>query len=214
MSAVVNAKKKNKLDAIGGESPTNGGKQAIELGRPYIAKVTVRGVCDMLFNRYDCDAVAAKSNSAKGSAARKMTDPETQVYRNDEKELCIPGEYFRRSIVLAAKFKQDPRSPRKSAMDLFNAGLTTLSPLCSLGLKEWHYLDRRRAIVGRAAVSRERPAIKAGWEAEVHLMVNLPEYIDRDLLHAVMTDAGRLVGVGDFRPSYGRYSIVGFQVEQ
>jgi hypothetical protein len=28
----------------------------------------------------------------------------------------------------------------------------------------------------------------------------------------VIDDAGRLIGVGDFRPTYGRFSVVGFKI--
>lgn len=203
----------NILSALGGESPTNGGKQTINYSQPYTVTATIRGVSDFLFNKYDCDAVALKATAAKGSKAKKTTDPETQVYRNDQGELCVPGEYFRQSIIHASKFKQDPRSPRKSAMDMFKAGIVALSDLCSLGIKEWHYMDRRRAIVGGSAIPRERPAIKKGWEVEVQLMVNLPEYIDRDLLLAVLSDAGRLIGVGDFRPTFGRFAVVKFELD-
>lgn len=206
-------RKTTELTALGGESPTNGGKNTIDYSRPYIATVKIRGTSDLLFNKYDCDAVEVKARAAKGSAAKKTTDPETQVYRDDKKFLCIPGEYFRQSIIHAAKFKQDPRSPRKSAADLYKAGIVVLSDLCSLGLKKWDHLDRRRVTIGgKSAVPRERPCIKKGWEVELQVMVNLPEYIDRDTLHGVIADAGRLIGVGDFRPTFGRYAPVGFKV--
>jgi hypothetical protein len=39
-----------------------------------------------------------------------------------------------------------------------------------------------------------------------------PEYIDPALLREVIATAGRLVGVGDFRPTYGRFSTTGFVV--
>lgn len=42
-------------------------------------------------------------------------------------------------------------------------------------------------------------------------MVNLPEYISPELLHALLTDAGRLIGVGDFRPTYGRFRVIRFE---
>jgi hypothetical protein len=43
------------------------------------------------------------------------------------------------------------------------------------------------------------------------LMVNLPEYIARADLRDVIENAGRLIGVGDFRPTFGRFGVVGFQ---
>lgn len=191
---------------------TNGGKTAIEQGLPYAVSVQVEGASDMLFHRWNCESVEAKSKAAKNSRAKKEDDIESYVWRNNDGELCIPGEYFRQSVIHAAKFKQDPRSPRKSAMDLFKAGIVSLTPLASLGSNNWDYLDTRRVTVQRAGVNRTRPAFKQGWEVELQFQVLTPEYIDPALFQDVFNTAGRLVGVGDFRPTYGRFNITHFEV--
>jgi hypothetical protein len=178
---------------------------------PYLVDVDIVGVASLLFHRWSCDAVEEKAKAAKGSKAKKSDNVESYVYRADNGELCLPGEYIRRSIVTAAKFKQDPRSPRKSAMDLFNAGIVAMTELCGLGTKDWDFLDRRRVVVQRNAITRERPAFKAGWGVSCQLQILIPEYINTDLLSAVLTDAGRLVGVGDFRPTFGRYRVTKFE---
>jgi hypothetical protein len=184
----------------------------IALLEPYVARLTLRGTSPMLFHRWSVESVAEKATAAKGSRAKKTDDVESYVYRNAKGEICLPGEYVRQSIVWAAKFKQDPRSPRKSAMDLFKAGLAVLDELCSLGAKNWDYLDQRRVVVQRNGVTRQRPAFNAGWETTVSLCVLLPEYISRELLLEVATSAGRIVGVADHRPSYGRFQITRFEV--
>lgn len=189
---------------------TNGAKHDIQMSMPFEIAVTVQGSADMLFHRWNCEAVAEKSRAAKNSAAKKADNVESYVYRNDDGELCLPGEYVRMAIIMAAKFKQDPRSPRKSAMDLFKAGVTTLTPLASLGTKDWDYLDSRRVQIQRSGITRIRPAMKAGWTAEMDFQILLPEYIDEHLFYDVLATAGRLVGVGDFRPTFGRFNVTSF----
>lgn len=191
--------------------PTNGGKEAIEHGQPYIITVAIEGCADLLFHRWNCESVDAKSKSAKNSKAKKTDDIESYVYRCEDGTLAIPGEYLRQAIIGAAKFRQDPRSPRKSAADLFKAGVVCLTPLASLGKAEWDYLDTRRVTIQRNGINRTRPAMKIGWSASFEFAVNLPEYIDRQMLREVIEQAGRLVGVGDFRPTYGRFGIVKFE---
>lgn len=191
---------------------TNGGKSAIEQGLPYAVHVKVQGASDMLFHRWNCEAVDAKSKAAKNSAAKKSDDVESYVWRNEKNELCVPGEYFRQSMVHAAKFKQDPRSPRKSAMDLFRAGVVSLTPLASMGVVNWDYVDTRRVTVQRAGINRVRPAMRQNWSVELQFQVLTPEYIDPTLFQEVLNTAGRLVGVGDFRPTYGRFFISNFEV--
>ena len=194
-------------------SPTNGAKDMIETGMPYIARVKIRGSAAMLFHRWNCEAVDEKAKAAKGSKIKKTDDLESYVYRNDDGFLCLPGEYLRMSMIGAAKFKQDPRSPRKSMADLAKAAIVSLTELSSLGVKTWDYEDTRRVMIQRNGINRTRPAMKLGWSAEFEIMVNLPEYVNQHLLHDLINDAGRLVGVGDFRPTYGRFQIVGFKVD-
>lgn len=197
---------------IGGEVPTNGAKNTIECEIPFVAEVTIQGVSDFLFHRWNCEAVEEKSKAKKGSAAKKTDDLESYVYRNDAGELCVPGEYLRMSIIAAAKFRQDPRSPRKSAADLFKAAVVSVTQLASLGIKGWDYEDKRRVVIQRNAVTRTRPAIKAGYTLKIQLQCNLPEYVSPELLNEVCQQAGRLIGIGDFRPTFGRFQIVGFEV--
>ncbi|TFU26150.1 hypothetical protein [Thermus tengchongensis] len=194
--------------------PTNGAKALIEARQPYTVRVVIEGSTDLLFHRWNTEAVEEKASAPKGSRSKKMDDLETYVWRNEKGELCLPGEYLRQSIIRAAKYRQDPRSPRKSAQDLFKAAILVEPLLASLGVKAWDYEHRARVVIQRNAITRVRPAIKSGWKAEFFITVLLPEYIDPNLLHAVIADAGRLEGVGDFRPTYGRFRVVHFEVLQ
>lgn len=205
--------KTQRLTALGGDtSPSNGGARGIELQLPYRAKVTIEGVAPILFHAWNVESVESKGRAKKGSAEKKSDDVESYIYRNEKKEICIPGEYLRGAIVGAAKFQQDPRSPRKSAADLFKAAVVSLTPLASLGAKDWDYLDRRRVVIQRNAITRSRPAMREGWKATFILMVNLPEYISQDLLNATIQQAGKLIGLADFRPSFGRFVVTSFEV--
>ena len=195
--------------AIGPEV-TNGAVETLAHSLPYRVEVRIRGDADLLFHRWNCEAVESKAKAAKGSAAKKSDNIESYVYRDDEGYLCLPGEYLRQAIIHASKFRQDPRSPRKSAVDLVKAAIVSLTPLASLGVKEWDYEHKCRVMVQRNGITRTRPAMKAGWEASFQLLVNLPEYIDHTMLHGLLVDAGRLIGVGDFRPSYGRFAVTLF----
>lgn len=205
-------KKTEKVTDI--NSVSNDAGADIVSGMPYIVQVRLVGSAAFLFHRWSCDAVASKAKAKKGSAEKKSDNIESYVYRDDEGNLCIPGEYVRQSLVYAAKFRQDPRSPRKSAFDLFKAGVVPVTELCSLGTKDWDTIDRRRVVIQRNAVTRERPSMRAGWAIECELQVLTPEYIDTDVLHETLTNAGRLIGIGDFRPTFGRYRIDAFDVQR
>lgn len=191
----------------------NDAADQLEFEQPYAVTVEIEGTAPFLFHRWSNESVEAKSKAAKGSKAKKSDDVESYVYRDDSGDLAIPGEYFRMSLIGSAKFRQDPRSPRKSAMDLYKAGIAVLNEYCTLDTKVWDYLDRRRVMIQRNGITRERPAMRAGWRVQLSLQVLLPEYIPPQVLNETIQAAGRLIGVGDFRPTYGRYNVVGFKVD-
>jgi hypothetical protein len=179
---------------------------------PYVVECEITGTSPILFHRWSCEDVEAKATAAKNSKAKKTDNIEAYLYRNDKREICIPTEYFRQSIITAAKCRQDPRSPRKSACDLFKASVLSISDLATTGCGEPDYIDKRRVCVQRAGITRLRPALDAGWKVRVLLQVQTPEYIAPSFLLDVMADAGRLVGVGDFRPTYGRFQVSNFSL--
>lgn len=205
-----------------GPEVSNGAAEAIALGQPYSATITITGTSAMLFHRWNNEAVAEKAAAAKGSKAKKSDDVESYVWRDPDGVICLPGQYFVGSITDprngAAKYRQDPRSPRKSALDLFRAGVVPLTDLAQISSVNgnvalvWDYLDERRVTVQRAGITRTRPAFLAGWTAEIQVAVLTPEYIPPMMLHEVVSMAGRLVGVGDFRPTFGRFAITKFDI--
>lgn len=199
--------------------PTNGAKATIETDFPYVAHIKITGSADLLLHAWNCEAVGSKARAKKGSEAKKTDDLESYVRRDDHGLICLPAEYVRMSIVNAAKFRQDPRSPRKSAMDLFKAAIVSLSPLSPIitregkTTKDWDFEHSCRVQIQRNGVTRVRPAFKEGWSAELSIMVNLPGYISSSDLLDTVTMAGKVIGVGDFRPTFGRYGVVRFEVQ-
>lgn len=197
---------------------SNDAEETILHGAPYQVTATLEGTADMLFHRWSTEDVAAKAAAAKNSAAKKTDNVESYVYRDEDGNICVPGEYVRMAIVEAARYRQDPRSPRKSARDLYKAGvvaLTKLAPITRSDGKvasDWDYLDQRRVMVQRNGVTRVRPAFLQGWTATVDLQVLTPEYIDKQSLLDVLVSAGKLVGLADFRPTYGRFQVTEFKI--
>lgn len=198
---------KTKLQAL--HPVSNDAAQSISFEEPYIVAVAIEGTAPILFHRWSCEDVAEKANAKKNSKAKKTDNVESYVYRNALNQICLPGEYLRQTIIHAAKFKQDPRSPRKSAMDLFKAGVVALTELAPLndGTEQWDYIDQRRVTIQRAAITRMRPAFAKGWKAEMEFSILTPEYIDPQLFNEVLTLSGKLIGTADARPSYGRFQV-------
>ena len=190
----------------------NGAADEITATQPYRVVIKVQGLADILLHGWNIEAVAEKGAAAKGSKSKKTDNLESYVHRDEKGLLCLPGDCLRAAMADAARYEQDPRSPRKSARDLVKAGLIPLTPLAPFGIKAWDYVAMHRVVVQRSAITRSRPALRAGWTCTFDMMVNSPEYLTVPFLQKLAASAGRLQGLGDYRPTYGRFSIIGFEV--
>jgi len=185
---------------------SNGAEGGISTGEPYLVEFEIEGVSDILFHAWDSDAVEAKGKAPKGSQEKKSDNVESYVVRNKHKEIVLPATYMRAAIVESARFEQDPRSPRKCFRDLAKASFIVESD-ASLGKDEWDYLHRCRVVIQRNAVPRQRPAFHVGWTATFTIQVILAEYLPERLLRKLIDNCGKLVGIGDYRPTYGRFVV-------
>lgn len=63
---------------------------------------------------------------------------------------------------------------------------------------------RRSVVIGNARTMRTRSMFPAGWSADVTASF-LPTLLDRSEVLEIFQIAGAQVGIGDWRPRYGRY---------
>ena len=200
--------------ALAEEQISNGAQEQIELGFPYRLVVGLIGTSDLLFHAWNVASVAEKAASAKGSKAKKTDDVESYVYRDADGHLGIAGACLAASVAFSGKFMQDPRSPRKSAYDLCRAGVIALDAVAAFQplTKQWDYEDARRVTVQRNGITRIRPAMRAGWHAEFNLLITTPEYLPLPVIAHLLSQAGRLCGLCDFRPTFGRFAVERLEV--
>ena len=193
--------------------PSNDGHSTILAAEPYFVRLTLRGPTMTVWHKWSVESIEAKGKAAKGSDVRKTDDVESYVWRNEDNQLCLPGEYVRQCMIVRAKQIPDPSYPRRSAKELYKssiAALTELAPILIDGkpVVEWEGIDQRRVVVQRAGVTRSRPFMNKGWQAEMDFLVLQPEYISFDTFHENLSKAGTFVGLAEMRPSYGRFSVV------
>lgn len=200
--------------ALNAESVTGGGDEYISMSEPYRVSVTIKGTAPLLMHRYDADSVEEKGKAAKGSRTKKTDDVVSYMYRTDEGLLGIDGVMFAAAIREAGRSVPDPRSPRKSMRDLLKSILIPVfecSPFLP-HITEPHFYHRARVVVQRAAVTRVRPAIMKGWEIAFLLDIASGEYLPPHLLRKLIVDAGRYNGLADYRPTFGRFDMIHFDI--
>lgn len=67
------------------------------------------------------------------------------------------------------------------------------------------FCDYRLVVVNRGRVMRSRPVFKK-WSVDVSLIVD-EDIIERRLVLQALTQAGERIGLGDYRPRFGRFSV-------
>lgn len=198
---------------MGGEPLTNGGAWVVDAESPARVRIGLVGTAPLIMHAWNIESIAEKASAAKGSKAKKTDDVESYAYRTDEGLIGVPGANFHAALIEAGRRMQDPSSPRKSARDLVKAAIIPLTVMAPFEpeTKEWDYEDARRVTVQRSGLTRIRPAMHAGWKLTYELLVTAPEYITPPVLVKLVNTAGLLIGLCDFRPTFGRFTMSGFE---
>jgi len=175
------------------------------------AKIKGAGMGILLHN----PAGMGHSNGGK----KQIPTPEQEAkkgcyFMDDGETLAIPGWNLFRSIVkAAAQFKQG----RISMSKIVAGGVSVEPAMLSFGTKQYA-IDTRRAVVQRAGILRSRPLLK-DWSLSFDLLVSEEDVAPQAFptLRAIVEDAGRRVGLGDFRVEksgpFGKFTVESWEIK-
>lgn len=119
---------------------------------------------------------------------------------------CIPGEAVEAAFVTAAKKSKRGVLARAGMISPGNWPLIYDGPPDLEAL--WNDENYRLTVgvrVGQARVMRTRPIFRR-WAADVTFEY-LDDQLDESDIVEIFTVAGRIVGIGDWRPRFGRFEI-------
>lgn len=131
---------------------------------------------------------------------------ELGLYFDEKLGPFIPTENIRKSIIEGGRL-----SKLGTAIDRCVQILEDRAPLRYKGprtvedLWKEKFYDLSSVGVQNARTMRCRPAFSK-WSAEVELFFD-SSMVNRDQLLAAMQAAGKFIGIGDYRPRYGRYDV-------
>lgn len=193
---------------LGGQPITNGGAWVIEGEQPVRVRVSLTGTAPLLFHAWNIEEIEEKANAPKGSKAKKTDNPESYVYRDDDGNIGVPGTNFHSALIEAGRRMQDPASPRKAARELIKAAVIPLTVIAPFepATQTWDYEDARRVTVQKAGITRVRPAMASGWQLTYEMMLTAPDLITPAMFTELVQKSGLLVGLCDFRPTFGRFA--------
>lgn len=129
------------------------------------------------------------------------------LYFSPEIGPYVPASWVFKSLVEGARLTKSGKKIERGVTvvemehPLIYRGPRTLDELWANGSSD--HVDIRTAKVGMARVDRCRPLFRE-WAFEAELFAD-PSVIDVDELSEIASNAGTLIGVGDYRMLYGRY---------
>lgn len=178
--------------------------------------VQIEGIAPLLQNNIE-GAEEQMLRKGKRSTSGVKDDPEewkTKLYRvNGNGRLGHPGAAVESAIIRAARdFRADKR---RSMADVAKALCYVNEPMIELdGKKEPDGIHRSSVVnpntKGRGFVYR--PMFNAGWIGSFTLTLADTEVFPVDRLKEILDYAGYRIGIGDWRPKFGRFFVRKFAV--
>lgn len=184
-------------------------------------KVTIKGLTPLLMNRFTEESEVAVSSGTRVSIRSHSGTPreyaEKKAYKDDSGNLYIPGANIFSCLVAAGAFHKVGRNKLTThKSSLVPAGISVLDLICPLTPSKWE-VDSRSVVIPATGgrVMCHRPRLDE-WETTFSLDVDTEMFSD-GFVRILVADAGRKIGLGDFRPSrkgpFGRFSVTGWEID-
>lgn len=128
------------------------------------------------------------------------------LYLDEKLEPCLPGELIEATIIEGAKKSKQGKEVRAGVIVDGNFALKYKGPRTADDLWKAKFYKTASARVGQNRVMRTRPMFPE-WACVFTVQFN-PGLINRKDLIRFIEKAGAEVGLGDYRPRYGRFEMV------
>jgi hypothetical protein len=188
-------------------------------------EVEISGVVPLLMHKFSAAAEADLQGDVKKSVRKKETSEEAAeevAYRlepeSGEKKgkLYIPAEHVYQSMVKAASSFQVKGQGKKTYKDAVSGNVLIDPEFISLldveGKPCYDYeIDTRPVRIGKSRVMRHRPVIQK-WRLKFTLKVLDDDALPESVANAVLVKAGESKGVADYRPRFGRFMVIKFEI--
>jgi hypothetical protein len=166
----------------------------------------------LLMNRFSIeDEAQADKNHRKSKIKPTMQDElERAAYRKQDGELYIPSEWVFQSLLKAAGEYSIPGRGKKTFRDVIKSTIVFEPDQIGLGTKKYS-VDARPVVIRatKGRIVRYRPHLPK-WSINFCLTILDEDMIDAETLNTILVRAGQIVGVGDYRPRYGRFLVERF----
>jgi hypothetical protein len=183
---------------------------------PRKIEVEIKGVCSLIQHKmpigkdseeYKKLTEILRKDSDNAEAYTKQA--ELSTYKDSKGKYCIPAVHLEGAIIKAGpNFRVEGKGKKTykdymKAFIIFQPNMIVIEP-------QKYILNRTFVRIGPSRILRTRPEFEEGWTAKFTLIV-LDDTIPLTILKDVLEYAGQYVGIGDWRPKYGRFEVTLFR---
>lgn len=160
-------------------------------------------------HRYNMQKVAGLKPTARRVGEVDYSDYwKKALYFDEALGIYQPANHIEGAMIKAAVNFQITGKGKKTYKDLFRSAVFVSPDYIPHNKFEPDEIDTRLVKVNNSAIERQRPMLK-DWSLDFDIQI-LEEQIHEDVVRQVLDHAGRYIGIGDFRPRYGRFAVAKF----
>lgn len=166
----------------------------------------------LLMHRFSVGAQAGLASDTNPTASPSDT-PEVQAeaaaYRLESGELYQPAEHIYQALVKAATHFRVRGRGKKTYKDAIKGNVLVEPEAIPHGQTDYA-IDARPVRIQRARIMRYRPLLTT-WGLSFTLQVIDEKDVPDETLNACLVKAGQAIGIGDYRPRFGRFTVTSFR---
>jgi len=182
----------------------------------YKVSVEITGTSDMLHSRMPTETEAIKRLDELGKILKKDVNNEKAyteaaeycLYKNSNKEICIPSMHIEAAMVKAGARERVEGEGKKSYKDYMNAFIIVEPKLIPIEPQKYELFRTFVKTYGGRVMST-RPKFPQGWKANFTIAI-LDDTIPVKVVESILKYAGAYVGIGNWRPKFGRFEVTKF----
>ena len=166
--------------------------------------VRIRGTAALLVHRFIIEnSVEAKRRDQQYDVKE---DAEKALYSNGN-GCFVPSTWLEACLREASKsFKGKGRSSMKSTIV---SSIFVTPEEIPLGKMTYDEIDIRPVVIQKNRIARARPRFNT-WNIGFEIEFDETK-VRRETLRQILEEAGKSTGIGDYRPKFGRFEIIGFE---
>jgi len=178
------------------------------------AKVTIKGVSPLLFNRFI--EASLEGDPPPRAGHRKAEDPEVKLYKTPDGKIYTPYTHLQESMIDAAKNFQIRGKRRATYSKLFGCAVYVEPDVIIHKIQKWEVFSISAVNPNtRGRIMTHRPMLKE-WEISFQIVFD-DDDIPEEVIKEVLDYAGRRSGVGDWRPNkkgkFGKFMVTKFDAK-